>query len=155
MNGPGPQGPGPATRGGGGAPARSRRAGSVVFVIDDDPDVREALGWVIRSAGFEVVVFRGAEELLAAVSAGRPGCVVLDLRLQDTDGLRLLEELVRTRPGLPVIAMSAFGDSSTAAEVRRRGAVDYLQKPFHNEDLLESIRRALGPGPPRPAGRLT
>lgn len=115
----------------------------LVFVVDDDPAVRTSLPWLIRSVGFEVEAFASADEFLTRMREIRPGCVVLDIRMPDRNGLELLEALRDDPARPPVIVVTGFGDVSMAVRAMKLGAVDFLEKPFNDQALLERIRLAL------------
>jgi FixJ family two-component response regulator len=115
----------------------------VVFVVDDDEAVCEALGYLLRSQGFNVQTFRSAEDFLAHDHPSRSGCLVLDVRMHGMSGLELQARLVRQTLSLPVIIITGHGDIPMAVRAMRAGAVDFLEKPVSDELLLERIRAAL------------
>jgi len=115
----------------------------VVFVVDDDEGVRKALSLLIRSAGFEVRTFDSSEAFLEDYSPDAAGCLVLDVRMTGMDGMSLQEELWNRGLDIPVIMMTGHGDVPMAVKAVQRGAIDFLQKPFEDEVLLERIRQAL------------
>jgi len=117
-----------------------------VFVVDDDPDVRDSLASLLASANFRVETFDSAHAFLAGNLHGRAGCLVADVRMPDMDGLELQEELGRRRSKLPVIIITGHGDVPLAVRAMKAGAVDFLEKPFEEERLLASIRRAFAAG---------
>jgi len=122
---------------------------SVVLVVEDERAVRQGLERVLAGAGWEV---RAAEDLAGArraLAQDGVGCVLLDVRLPDGDGLQFLEELRRDRPRLPVIIATAYGDSDRTITAMRLGAFDYVTKPFDLDALLATVRRAVE-APPRP-----
>lgn len=118
-------------------------AASTVFIVDDDEAVRSSLKALLRSQGFAVEAFASAEDFLASGAAGREGCLIADIRLPDMDGLSLQEELVRRKAGLPVIIVTGHGDVPLAVRAMKAGAIDFLEKPYDETELLESIQRAL------------
>lgn len=113
-----------------------------VFIVDDDADVRDSLRALLESARFNVVDFDSARAFL---TAPRPhgGCMIADIRMPDMDGLELQEELARQNVGLPVIIVTGHGDVPLAVRAMKAGAVDFIEKPYDDELLLESVRHAL------------
>jgi FixJ family two-component response regulator len=118
-------------------------ATSPVFVIDDDEDVRRSLSWLFESVSIPVEVFASASEFLAFPGCRGPGCLVLDVRMPDMDGLELLDALREHRIGVPVIMISGHADVPMAVRAMQSGAVDFIQKPVNHQDLLERVRKAL------------
>lgn len=114
-----------------------------VFIVDDDAAVRDSLRALLESAGFRVEDFGAAAAFLASAAPERPGCLVVDIRMPDMDGLELQEELVRRRTGLPVIVMTGHADVPLAVRAMKAGAIDFIEKPFEDEVLLENVGRAL------------
>jgi FixJ family two-component response regulator len=114
-----------------------------VHVVDDDPGVRQAIVWMLESAGRHVQAFDSAEEFLAAYPAERSGCLVLDLRLRGMTGLALLDELAQRGITLPVIMLTGFAEVSVAVEALQRGAIDFIEKPVDDARLLERVETAL------------
>lgn len=116
---------------------------SIVFVIDDDAAVRDALSVHLDLAGLPVRSFASAREFLAAADPDQGGCAVIDIRMPDLDGLSLQQEMVRRGLTLPVIIVTGHGDVGAAVTAFRAGAVDFLQKPFDEDMLIERIREAI------------
>ncbi len=116
---------------------------SIVFVIDDDAAVRDALSVHLDLAGLPVRSFASAREFLAAADPDQGGCAVIDIRMPDLDGLSLQQEMVRRGLTLPVIIVTGHGDVGAAVTAFRAGAVDFLQKPFDEDVLIERIREAI------------
>lgn len=114
-----------------------------VFIVDDDRDFAQTLGWMIEAAGFAVETYGSALDFLKTFDATRPGCLVLDVRLRGMSGLDLLGHLAREGARLPTIMMTGFGDFSTAVRALKGGAVDIVQKPVDQEALLARIREAI------------
>jgi two-component system response regulator FixJ len=114
-----------------------------VFVVDDDPDVRDSLSVLLSSADFQVETFDSARAFLASDALGRAGCLVADVRMPDMDGLELQEELGRRKSKLPVIIITGHGDVPLAVRAMKAGAVDFLEKPFEEERLIAAIKRAM------------
>ncbi len=120
----------------------------VVFVVDDDEAVRDSLRMLLESDGLEVDAFASGAEFLAADLPGRGGCVVLDVRLGDMNGLDLQKKLAALRIELPVILITGHGDIPMAVAAMKAGAADFIEKPFADGVLLDSVRRALGAASP-------
>jgi two-component system response regulator FixJ len=116
----------------------------VVFIVDDDPAVRESMGMLMASAGLDSCGFPSARDFLAAYEPEVPGCLVLDLRMPGMSGIELQEELDRRGATLPIIFLTAYADVPTAVGAVRAGAVDFLQKPVDGGRLLNRVRDALG-----------
>jgi FixJ family two-component response regulator len=115
----------------------------VVFVVDDDPDVRAALRRLIQSVGLDVETFPSAREFLSAKRAQAPGCVILDVRLPDLSGLNLQEQLTGADVDLPIIFITGYGDIPMTVRAMKAGALDFLTKPFRDQELLDAIRRGI------------
>ena len=114
-----------------------------IFIVDDDPSVRKSLTRVMRSAGYEVEGFASAQEFLARETFAGPGCLVLDVRMPGLTGPDLQEALARTGHRMPIVFITGHGDISMSVKAMKRGAVDFLTKPFDVESLLEAIERAV------------
>lgn len=114
-----------------------------VFVVDDDEAVRRALKLLLESAGLAVEPFASADEFLAGYDPGRPGCLVLDIRMPGMSGLTLQDHLLARGISIPVIMITGHGDVAMAVGAVKKGAVDFIQKPFDDEVLLERVRHAL------------
>jgi FixJ family two-component response regulator len=115
----------------------------IVFVIDDDDSVRRSLERLLRSVKLDVQTFGTAREFLLQSLPDRPACVVLDLRLPDLSGLTLQESLIRLGHQVPIIFISGHADVSSSVHAMKAGAVDFLQKPFSDQMLLDTINVAL------------
>jgi two-component system, LuxR family, response regulator FixJ len=118
-------------------------SGPAVFVVDDDEPVRHALKMLIESAGMKVETFASADEFLAEYDRRRPGCLVLDVRMPGMSGLNLQDKLLSERISIPVIMITGHGDVAMAVGAVKKGAVDFLQKPFDDEVLLQRVRQAM------------
>lgn len=117
----------------------------VVHVIDDDDAVRDSLLFLLESADLEARGYASALRFLEAAPslAGTPGCIVTDVRMPEMDGLTLQEEVRQRGLGLPVIVITGHGDVPIAVSAMKAGAVDFLEKPFEDEALLDAVERAL------------
>jgi FixJ family two-component response regulator len=116
---------------------------SIVFVVDDDSSVREALTDLIASVGLLVEAFKSAREFLEYRRPDAPACLVLDVRLPDLSGLDLQRELVRTEAPIPIIFITGHGDIPMSVRAIKEGAVEFLTKPFRDQDLLDAIQHAI------------
>lgn len=114
-----------------------------VFVVDDDEDVRNALRWLIESVDLTVATYPSAEAFLAGYTPGQPGCLVLDVRMPGMGGLGLLEHMRTQGMELPTIILTGHGDVPIAVRAMKLGAIDFIEKPFTDQDLLDQIQRAL------------
>jgi FixJ family two-component response regulator len=114
----------------------------LVFILDDDPSVREALSSLLRSTGLQVSTFESAAEFLTMTSSASPDCLVLDLQLPDISGLELQRELAGTN-GPPIVFISGHGDIPSSVQAMKAGAVEFLAKPFSDQELLEAIHSAI------------
>ncbi|RIL05849.1 MAG: hypothetical protein DCC71_08910 [Proteobacteria bacterium] len=113
-----------------------------LLIVDDDDSLRESLALVLGAEGYEVALAANGDEALARLDDAAPEIVLCDLRMPGTDGLALLPELARRRPDATLILMSAYGTEELALEAMRRGAYDYLAKPFQPSEVLLAIRKA-------------
>ena len=118
-------------------------ADAVVFVVDDDSSVREAIKSLISLVGLRVETFETAQEFLQSKRPDVPGCVVLDVELPGLSGLDLQRELAAHGVKLPIIFITGHGDIPTSVRAMKAGALEFLTKPFHDQDLLDAIRQAL------------
>jgi len=116
---------------------------AVVFVIDDDPSMRLALEDLVSTVGLEVRAFAAPLEFLQSMPPDAPGCLVLDVRLPGMSGLTFQQEFVREGLALPVIFITGHGDIPMSVRAMKAGAVEFLTKPFHNQDLLDAIHAAI------------
>ena len=115
----------------------------VVFVVDDDVSVRESLEALIRFAGWQVEVFANAQEFLAHRRVAAPSCLVLDLALPDLSGLDLQKRVAADRPDMPIIFITGYGEVPSSVQAMKKGAVEFLTKPFSDDVLLDAIRDAI------------
>jgi len=114
-----------------------------VYVIDDDPAMRDSLDFLLGSAGFSVRVFDSAQVFLDELAKLEPGCVVTDVRMPGIDGIELLRRMHSGARKLPVIVMTGHGDVRLAVEAMKLGALDFLEKPFEDDRLIGMIETAL------------
>ena len=114
-----------------------------VFIIDDDPAVRQALTVLVRSMHLRAEAYESAQQFLDAFDSTRPGCLLLDVRMPGVSGLELLERLSRDDLRLPAIVMSAYGDVPMVVRAMKAGALNFLEKPCRDQQLWEAIQEAL------------
>ncbi len=130
-----------------GRPTPSRNVASaeepIVFVIDDDASVREALSNLFRSVGLRVEVFGSAHEFLQSKLPDVPSCLILDIRLPRLSGLDFQAELAKADIHLPIIFMTGHGDIPMSVRAMKAGAVDFLTKPFRDQDMLDAVTTAI------------
>jgi FixJ family two-component response regulator len=115
-----------------------------VFVIDDDESVRRSLSRLLKTAGWRVETFATAGAFLESTPPNRPGCLVLDLQLPGVSGLELQATLMRAGRDIPIVFITGHGDVPSSVRAMKGGAVDFLQKPFDAQELLDCVGRALG-----------
>ena len=118
-------------------------AGSMVFVVDDDQSVREALSSLIRSIGLDVETYASAHEYLRRPPPQSPACLVLDVRMPGLSGLDLQRELAHQGREIPIIFVTAHGDIPMTVKAMKAGAAEFLSKPFRDQDLLDAVCQAL------------
>jgi FixJ family two-component response regulator len=114
-----------------------------VFIVDDDPSVREALTSLVRSAGLRVEAYASGDEFLRQQSTAFPACLVVDIRMPEMGGFDLQRRLGQAGDNLPVIFITGHGDIPMTVRAMKAGAIDFLTKPFHDDELLATIRQAL------------
>lgn len=115
----------------------------IVYVVDDDKAVRKAISLLVKSTGRQVEAYGSAEEFLDNYDSSRSGCLVLDVRMPGISGLSLQEILAEKKVSLPVIIVTGHGDIKMAVKATKTGAVDFLQKPFRDHELINSIDKAI------------
>lgn len=115
----------------------------VVFIVDDDRAVREATADLLTSVGLRAITFRTAQEFLAGPRPDAPGCLVLDVRLPRLSGLDLQLKLSSSRVPIPIIFITGHGDVPMSVQAMKAGAVEFLTKPFRDQQLLDAIERAI------------
>nr|AAD12186.1 putative DNA binding protein TutB1 [Thauera aromatica] len=114
-----------------------------VFVVDDEASVRDSLTWLLNSISLNVKAYESAKHFLDADISCTYGCVILDVRMQNVSGLQLQQALCDRGFKLPIIFLSAYGDAQMGAQAVKKGAFDFLQKPYRNQDLLDAVNAAL------------
>ena len=115
----------------------------VVFVVDDDPAMRDSLRWLIESTGLQVETFADAHTFLARIRPEVPGCLVLDIRMPGLSGLDLQTELARRGIRLPAIVVTGHAEVPMAVRAVKAGAIDFIEKPFSDQLLLDRVRQGL------------
>jgi len=121
----------------------SQTSKPTVFVVDDDAAVRDSLRLLLRSVNLTVESFASGQEFLDAYEEDRPGCLLLDIRMPIMSGLELQQKLNERHSILPIIFITGHGDVPMAVEAMQAGAVDFIQKPFPDQDLLDRLQQAL------------
>ena len=116
---------------------------AITYVIDDDKAVRESLRWLIESVGLPVETYASARDFTNSFSNDRPGCIVLDVRMPEISGLELQEHLKAHNIQTPIIIITGHGDVPMAVRALKNGAVDFIEKPFNDQALLDRIQHAL------------
>jgi len=124
-------------------PAATGSASPLVLIVDDDENMRDALSDLLASADIDCRSHASTEELLAAGLPDRPSCLLLDLRLPGRSGLDLQAQLGSLGERLPIIFMTGYGDVASCARAMKRGAVEFLTKPFSDDEMLEAVQLAL------------
>lgn len=123
---------------------------NTVFIVDDDPSVRDSLALLLSLRGYATSVFANAEDFLTSLQADWTGCVVADIRMPGMSGLELQEYLRKQAPSLPVIVVTAHGDVTAARRAFLADAIDFIEKPFDSDQLAAAIERALASGKQEP-----
>jgi FixJ family two-component response regulator len=118
-------------------------ANSTVLIIDDDADLRASVGRLLRSLGIDVQLFASISDFLKSDLPDGPTCLVLDVRLPDQSGLDLQRELASTNRKIPIIFITGYGDIPMSVEAMKGGAIEFLSKPFRDQDLLDAIQLGL------------
>ncbi len=116
---------------------------STVFIVDDDQAIRHAMELLMRSVGLDYEIYHSADDFLEKFSHEKAGCLVLDIRMPGLGGLELQDKLIEMRSSLPIIFITGHGDVPMAVEAMQKGAVDFIQKPFRDQELLDRIGEAL------------
>lgn len=116
---------------------------AVIYILDDDISMRESLVDLFHSMQFEATAFASPEEFMSRVDLSRPGCIVLDVRLPGVNGLDFQAHLERAGSLLPIVFMTGYGDISMSVRAMKAGAVDFLAKPFREQDILDAVLTAV------------
>jgi len=117
---------------------------AMVYVVDDDASMREAVSMLLRSVGLRVELFASAQEFLAFPRPDVPSCLILDVRLKGQSGLAVQEQIAAGELRVPIIFMTAHGDIAMSVKAMKAGAMDFLAKPFRDQDMLDAVASALG-----------
>ncbi len=118
----------------------------VIHIVDDEPDVRDALGMLMRSVGYQAQGYASGDDFLQRYRPGAPGCLLLDVRMPGISGLELQERLARDGVALPAIVMTGHGDVPMAVRAMKAGAFDFIEKPFNDQLLLDRVAEAIAHG---------
>ena len=121
-------------------------ADGVVHIVDDDDAVRQSLAFLLSSAGLPVRLYESASAFLAGLSAPQSGCLITDIRMSGMSGIELLKALRERSFSMPAIVITGHGDVPLAVEAMKAGAVDFIEKPFEEETILNAVKRALEQG---------
>ena len=116
---------------------------ATVYVVDDDPALRESLGYLLQSEGLTVRTFEGARQFLSEHDRDARGCLVVDVRMPEMSGLQLQEYLAAEGSTLPIIVITGHGDVPMAVKALKNGALDFIEKPFADQQLLDRVHEAL------------
>jgi FixJ family two-component response regulator len=116
---------------------------AVVHVVDDDASIRGALEGLFDSVGLTTRSYAAARDFMSTSLADEPGCIVIDIRLPDMNGLEFQAQLTHMGVGLPVVMMTGYGDIPMSVRAMKRGAVDFLSKPFRDQDMLDAVMAAI------------
>jgi FixJ family two-component response regulator len=116
---------------------------AIVFIVDDDPSIREALMRLFGTVGLRAQAFKTAQEFLRTTRLDAPSCLVLDVRLPGLSGLDVQRELADTDPPIPIVFITAHGDIPMTVQALKAGAVEFLTKPFRDQQLLDAIQQAI------------
>ncbi len=121
----------------------ARETAGLVYVVDDDEAVRDSLRWLLEANQYQVQCFERAEDFLEAFDASRVACLILDVRMPGMSGLELQERLLAVRASLPILFISGHGDVPMAVATMKKGASDFIEKPFNEAELRASVERML------------
>ena len=125
--------------------------GPTVFIVDDDPSVRRGLERLLRSAGYRTMTFASAPDFLEQSNPAEAGCLVLDIRMPELNGFDLQDVLRSLGRKLPIVFITGHGDIPMAVRAMKGGAIDFLVKPFDDQDMLRAVAQALGTSPAPPS----
>jgi len=126
---------------------------SIVYIVDDDQAIRHAMGLLLKSVGLQHQVFESADDFLEHHTGNNDGCLVLDIRMPGLSGLELQQKLTEMGSALPIIFITGHGDIPMAVDAMQKGAFDFIQKPFRDQELLDRISEALSTARKREAER--
>jgi len=115
----------------------------MVYIVDDDPDMLDSLRWLMKTVGLRAQTFPSAASFLSDFAPNGPACLILDVRMPGTSGLDLFEQLVARGEGMPVIFITAYADVPMAVRAMKSGAVEFVEKPFNRQTLLDKVQRAI------------
>lgn len=115
----------------------------MVYIVDDDPDMRDSLRWLLKTVGLQSTTFASAAEFVNGFTGIGPACLVLDIRMPGMSGLDLFEDLTAGGVRIPVVFITAYADVPLAVRAMKSGAVEFLEKPFNGQVLLEKVQRAI------------
>lgn len=115
----------------------------LVYVVDDDEAVRDSLKWLLEANRYQVVCFERAEDFLASFDSSRLACLILDVRMPGMSGLELQEQLLASGAELPILFITGHGDVPMAVSTMKKGAVDFIEKPFNEAELRSAVQRML------------
>lgn len=118
----------------------------LIYIVDDDDAVRDALSLLVESAGYVVEAFETAVSALESCRTGSPACIITDIRMPEMDGLEFQKKLSESHVGTPVIVITGHGDVPLAVRAMKAGAADFIEKPFTEDAILSSIRSSMEPG---------
>ncbi|MFK7912452.1 MAG: response regulator transcription factor [Pseudomonadales bacterium] len=118
----------------------------LVYVVDDDEPVRDAISMLLDTVGLEHESYADAQSFLNAYDPAQPGCLILDIRMPGISGLDLQDRLLEMQAPIPIIFITGHGDIPMAVEAMRKGAVDFIRKPFRDQELLDQVNGALASG---------
>jgi FixJ family two-component response regulator len=125
---------------------------AIIHVVDDDGFMRSSIEDLLRSVGYQVRLYSRAEDFLAANISGAPGCVIVDVRMPGPSGLELQAALSHRNDRLPVILMTGHGDIRMSVQAMKAGAIDFIEKPFRDQEMLEAVAAAIRTWKPAAAG---
>ena len=115
----------------------------LIHIVDDDPSFRTAMERLLRAAGYQTITYISVSDFLASFERNVPGCILVDLRMPEKNGLDLQKSLLESQNPIPIIFLTAYGDIPTTVRAMREGAIDFLTKPVKKEILFEAVKRAL------------
>ena len=114
----------------------------IIHLVDDEESIRKAASFALKTAGYDVIAYTSGVEFLRTAKSAEVGCVILDVRMPEMDGLQVQTTMAARGINMPVIVLTGHGDVSVAVQVMKGGAIDFLEKPFEKAALLEAVRRA-------------